>query len=236
MTNNLSPALVLIIADSLALPRQGLPFKHTWPAILSGALKDVTWINRGVRESTTERLNTEGEQGKDCLEWYEPDLVILQLGICDCAPRVMKRSVARLFHRLPFNLGFRFSTLLEKIRGRKVENCYVPISDSEFNIRRYIDRATSIGTQVIVISILPVSQFLFAKNPRIKEQIEKYNAMLNRLSDEFPCLSVIQPFEGLSTIDDLFIDGYHVNQKGSHYIAAKLQPLVCRILTSRQLT
>ena len=224
----------LIIADSLALPRDRIAYEHTWPSLLADDTPDVTWINRAVRQSTTERLNTEGDRGGDCLEVFEPDLVILQLGICDCAPRVLHRRTAAIAYRLPFQLGTHLSSWLERRRGRKVENCFVPLRSFEDNLRSYLARAASQSTQVIALAVLPTSKRLSEKSPLINGQIRAYNATLDRLASEHSNLHVLYGFKGETSIDDLFVDdGYHLNGQGARLIVDRLAPMVRDVLTRR---
>lgn len=54
----------------------------------------LLFFRRGL---TTDVLNTLGggdifTYGSDCLEHFMPDIVILQLGIVDCAPRLFKKK------------------------------------------------------------------------------------------------------------------------------------------------
>lgn len=223
----------LIVADSLALPRGDVAYEHTWPAMLAERLHEVAWINRAQRLSTTERLNGEGNGGADCLEFYAPTLVVLQLGICDCAPRVLHRRTAAVAYRLPMGLGARLSAWLERWRGRKPDNCFVPLPDYERNLRSYLARAAESGATVIAISVLPASRLLASKSPLVGAQIERYNATLDRLAAEFPGLRVLHPFEGLSSIDELFVDGYHLNEQGARRVAAGLEPLAREALSRR---
>ncbi|MEN7432876.1 SGNH/GDSL hydrolase family protein [Chromobacterium sp. TRC.1.1.SA] len=221
----------LIVADSLALPRNDVAYEHTWPGMLEERLPAITWINRAQRLSTSERLNDEGNQGADCLEFYNPDLVVLQLGICDCSPRVLHKRTAAYVYRLPFGLGWRLSSWLEAWRGRKASNCLVPLAAYERNLRGYLVRAAAHDARVIALSTLPASRRLASKNPHIGQQIDAYNAVLDRLAAQFPCLRVLHPFLDMTLIDELFVDdGYHLNEQGARCIAAALEPLVLEAL------
>jgi lysophospholipase L1-like esterase len=223
----------LIIADSLALPRPDVSYEHTWPAMLAERLPGIAWINRAQRLSTTERLNDEGNQGADCLEFYLPDIVILQLGICDCAPRVLHRRTAAVVYRLPFALGTRLSAWLERRRGRKTGNCLVPLQRYEANLRAYLARAAAHGARVIAISILPASRSLASRNPRVAGQIAAYNSVLDRLALEYQGFRVLHPFHAVASIDDLFIDGYHLNERGARLIATGIEPLAREAIAPR---
>lgn len=223
----------LIVADSLALPRGDVNFEQTWPAMLAASLPAITWINRAQRLSTTERLCTEGDQGFDCLEFYRPDLVILQLGICDCAPRVLHRRMAMVLYNLPFGIGARFSAFLESWRGRKVSNCLVSPLSYEANLRAYLARASAHGTHVIAIPIATAGRQLMSKNPGVADQIIRYNRILDRLVLEFGCFKVVYPFDAVEQIDELLVDGYHLNEEGARAVVRELEPLVRKVIALR---
>jgi acyl-CoA thioesterase-1 len=223
----------LIIADSLAMPRDDVGYEQTWPAMLVDRLPAITWVNRAQRLSTTARLNDEGNQGADCLEFYKPGLVVLQLGICDCAPRVLHRRTAAVVHRLPFGLGARLPAWLERRRGRKSSNCFIPLAAYEANLRAYLARAAVHGARVIAISILPASRLLISKNPLVVGQISAYNAVLDRLALELDNFQVLHPFHAAAALDCLFIDGYHVSEQGARVLVDGLEPLICEALASR---
>lgn len=201
--------------------------------MLADRLPAIAWINRAQRLSTTERLNGEGNQGADCLEYYRPDLVLLQLGICDCAPRVLHRRTATAVYRLPFGLGRRVTDLLERRRGRKVGNCFVPLAAYEANLRAYLSRAAAHGTRVIAISVLPASRLLTSKSPLVPSQISAYNEALDRLALEFHGFQVLHPFRGAPSFGELLVDGYHLNAQGARRVAAGLEPLVREALAVR---
>lgn len=226
-------ARALIIADSLALPRGDVGYEQTWPAMLAERLPAIAWINRAQRLSTTERLNDEGNGGADCLDFYKPGLVVLQLGIVDCAPRVLKRRTAAIVYRLPFGLGARLPAWLERRRGRKSSNCFVSVAAYEANLRTYLARAAAQGTRVIAISVLPASRLLTSKNPLVADQIAAYNAVLDRLAREIDHFDVLHPFHAAAAPDDLFIDGYHLNEHGARVVVDGLEPLVHEALAPR---
>jgi acyl-CoA thioesterase-1 len=218
-----SRPLGLIVADSLALPRGDVAYEQTWPAMLALRLPAVAWVNRAQRGSTTERLNGEGNGGADCLEFYRPNIAVLQLGICDCAPRVLHRRTASIVYRLPFGVGSRLSAWLEQGRGRKADNCYVALPDYERNVRAYLTRARACGTTVIAIAVAPATRLMLEKNPLVGGQIEAYNAALDGLAHDFANFRVVHPFRGSASVDEMFVDGYHLNERGARRVAAEVE-------------
>lgn len=217
----------LIIADSLALPRPGVAYEHTWPKLLSDAVPQVDWINRGMRGATTERLSTDGDGGGDCLEFYEPDGVILHLGICDAAPRLFSRKslAMHLIYRLPFGINRKLSTWLERHGGRRIRNAWVSAPQFERNLEEYLIRAQAHHAKVLALYILPVGSRMLMKNPLIARQIEIYNAIYDRLAERHCHLSIVRIFDSSNDIEEFFIDGYHLNEAGGRRVA--------EVLTSR---
>ena len=201
--------------------------------MLAARLPEITWINRAQRLSTTERLYEKGNGGADCLEFYKPDLAVLQLGIVDCAPRVLHRRTAAVVYRLPLGLGTRVPAWLERWRGRKSGNCYVPLAAYEANLRAYLARAQVQGTRVIAISVVPASRLLISKNPLIVGQIAAYNGVLDRLASEIGHFQVVHPFQAAPALDELFVDGYHLNERGARAVIDGLEPLVRSALALR---
>ena len=79
------------------MPRPGVDYEDTWVYKLIEALPEFEFIDKTKRASTSERLVTEGGDninpyGADLLEHYMPDIVVMQIGIVDCAPRYIKRG------------------------------------------------------------------------------------------------------------------------------------------------
>ncbi|HON16100.1 MAG TPA: hypothetical protein PLA51_06445, partial [Spirochaetota bacterium] len=82
---------LLIITDSVSMPRPGIPYESTWIYKLKKEFPNLDIIDKAARGSTSMRLVTEGGGGVDLLETYMPDIVILQIGITECAPRLFKK-------------------------------------------------------------------------------------------------------------------------------------------------
>lgn len=218
----------LIIADSLALPRPGVAYEHTWPSLLGKAMPQLDLICRAMRSATTERLQTEGEHGADCLEFYAPDGVILQLGICDCAPRLLPRKslITQLIYRLPFGLNRLVSNCIESCGGRREGNAWVSQIQFEENLDHYLMRARGLGVAVVALCIFPVTQSLLVKNPSLNQQIIKYNQIYHKLSERHANLFLLHVFEPGEDVEAYFIDGYHLNEVGGRRVAAALEALL----------
>ena len=207
----------MVIADSLALPRPGVPYEATWPYLIERKFSDWDWVNLARRTSTTKRLVTDGDAGADCLEFYEPDGVILQLGICDCAPRLYRQGsvMQHLIYRLSGNIGRNISTLFERYRGRLVSNAMVSADQFRINLENYLQRCKRSETKVIVLEIMPVGEDMVSKNPEIVIQIDRYNRIYRELESNSNHMKVVRVFEMGENIESFTIDGYHLNELGN---------------------
>ena len=101
---------VIIITDSVGMPRDELKYEDTWIYMLKNTFKNHDFIDKSARGSTTARLVTEGGSGIDTLETYNPDIVILQLGITECAPRLFKKPGLEFYivSRMPAKLRAKY--------------------------------------------------------------------------------------------------------------------------------
>lgn len=214
----------LIIADSLALPRPGVAYQATWPYLLQREFTNWDWVNLARRSSVTTRLVTDGDSGTDCLELYEPDGVILHLGICDCAPRLYRQGsiIQHLVNRLPGNLGRRISDLLEKYRGRRTGNAMVGERQFRTNLENYLRRCKEAGVTVIALEIIPVGKEMIGKNPEIVGQIEIYNRIYRDIEASSSYLKVVKAHYATANIEQLTLDGYHLNEQGNRLVYRSL--------------
>ncbi len=214
----------LILADSLALPRPGVSYEATWPYLLQREFANWDWVNLARRSSTTSRLVTDGDAGADCLEFYAPDGVILHLGICDCAPRLYRQGsiFQHLVYRLPGNLGRRISDLIERYRGRLVDNALVSERQFWVNLENYLRRCRDAKVKVVALEIMPVGEEMISKNPGIVDQIEKYNHIYRDIQTLSPHMTVVRVFDAASTIEQYTLDGYHLNELGNYRTAQSL--------------
>lgn len=220
----------LIIADSLALPRPGVGYQETWPYLLQRNFTEWDWVGLAQRSSTSKRLVTDGDAGKDCLEFYEPNGVILHIGICDCAPRLYRFGsiCQKIVYRLPSILGRLISVLVERYRGRQVSNALVRPKEFKTNFENYLQRCKKFDVNVIALEIMPVGQKMINKNAAIVTQIKIYNRILHELQSQFDNLYVERIFNEDCDIDSYTTDGYHLNALGSRLTAEVLSEVIKR--------
>lgn len=128
---------VLCIGDSLSLPGHLNSYEDTWFYLLKKGFPDLDFISYFKRQLSTNVLVSMGggengmdkwPKGADCLEAYMPEIVILQLGIVDCAPRLLHNFDKIILKLIPLNHTSNYIKLIKKIRSRNITNTIVSAS------------------------------------------------------------------------------------------------------------
>ena len=206
---------VLVIGDSLSLAREELKFNDTWLSKLENKLfNKYQFIGIQRRGLTTKILSMQ-----DTLEYISPDIIIIQLGIVDCAPRLLWFYEEQIISRLPFFISKRYIQFIKLFRNRNIKRRYV--SKEKFNLllKDYIKRAKDIKVKKIILTPIPEpSTILLNKNSMIKDSIKEYNNILQNFEDNILVFCVEQLSE--KRHGDIFLDdGYHINLTGHKFLA-----------------
>jgi len=220
---------VAIIGDSNAMPREGAVYEHTWPYKLKQRFTDLEFLDFSRRASTSRRLVEEGggyagvKPGADLLEHYMPNMAIIQLGIVDCAPRLLNPN--GIAFKVINNTGSKLKSIiyreLKKILKRDPSKVYVDIKDFSANFNSYLQRAQLISCKVIILLIAEPAHRFIVKNPPIKRNIAIYNQEIVRLSYLYDNCIVIKPFE-VDDVENCLLDEFHYNWKGHAFVAERI--------------
>ena len=100
---------IVILADSLALPRENVGgedlLEATYPFLLDHSLRQRLGaaapiiFERGMRRRTIEYVL---DEWNELVKLRKPDVVIVHVGIVDCAPRVFLRREASFVANIRF--------------------------------------------------------------------------------------------------------------------------------------
>ena len=209
---------ILIVGDSLGLPRINLPYSQTWPFLLSSKLTNYHFVLKLQRALTSKIINS--GVSEDWLEFYCPQYVILQLGIVDCSPRYIKNGglLMKFLSLLPQILKSFFWILIKKSFKRSSKNADINIKDFQNNIEKYISRCEDIGVErIFIIKIAKSGSSMVKQNPNILDQIDSYNKIIEKISYEKNNYTIISSLEKAN--DNYFLeDGYHLNEYGNKQV------------------
>jgi len=203
---------ILILTDSVSLPRkvpERTSYAQTYPALLKDS-DEVYQISIGG--ATSEDIL------KQCVYYsqFEVDIVILQVGIVDCAPRFMTKGELAFFKRIPF-FGLRIIKILNTSFIRKLRKLtYTTEHKFERNISGIINSFKE--KKVIVLGIIPAVEQYEKTLPGVSKNITRYNAILQK-TPFFVDLTGIESY-GMMT------DHHHVNAEGHLFIYSKLISII----------
>ena len=206
---------IVIVTDSLGIPREQpkrMGPKIVWPF----RIKNVSYIHTRTGYTIIDVVRDMDLHIKAC----EPDLIVLQVGIVDCAPRVLSRTEARLIRTIP-GLEAIVGWLIKKyrkqlLRLRKIQ--YVPITVFIEGLKRLKEKNP--GVPIIAVSILPACAAYESLVPGISNEIKKYNSALAEN------LCYIDPYEGFAP-EKLCVDDYHhLNEKGHDLVVKAVNEAV----------
>ena len=235
---------ISILADSLALPREDVasdkPFEVTYPYLLDQSLRRRFGANaplvmeRGMRRRTIEYvLDDWNEQ----VELKSPEVVIVHVGVVDCAPRVFLRRehafVARMklkFLReriLKFAHDHRRAIILRRPR------VYVPLPRFEKHVVEVVQRAQRDRVRLLVfINIISPPESVEERSPGFQRNVERYNQVFAQQATnpqvELVDLNLLLHREGGSA--GLTVDGIHLTERGHMLIAQQLENLVAPLV------
>jgi hypothetical protein len=147
----------------------------------------------------------------------KPDLVFMQCGIVDCAPRALTVMEQQVLTRLPV-LGRPLTTLVRKYskalrKARKMT--YTPVE----TFAEYVARFEVLFGDVHWIGILPATEAYETKLEGICRNIEIYNAALRR--NKYIDTGHFHAF-------DIMADFHHLNCNGHRKMFEALLPIIRR--------
>ena len=223
---------ISIITDSLAMPRvegKDVVYIHeTWPKLLAQKIdnKNFTVAEFTERARDTESLNTE-QIFVETIKFSNPAILILQIGIVECAPRIISKFENKLLNKpfVPNKLRRIIINTRKKNRNKilkkgSLKKVYVKPADFSRNMEGFIDKVKECipNIKIILIPILGDYLFLEEKSLGYLQNINLYNQIIKEISEKKSCTYMIHLTELMN--NNLFYssDGYHLNAAGHEKI------------------
>jgi len=236
---------ILCIGDSTAMPNGvDKQYEDTWQYLLKSTFQSIDCITFFMRGLTTEALVTMGKKieygipkGADLLEFWRPDIVVLQLGVVDCAPRLFNINSfeRKLINRFPLKL-FRdhYIRMVKKMRMRKPEHAIIKPDQFKNNLVDYFNRCQKLKLRKLIVIGIPIpDQRMLDKNPLIIDAIVIYNNIYRQLEKRYPFIKVVFPLDATKYPEEIiYTDGYHPNPLGFKLIFDDLKKTLVELKVS----
>lgn len=204
---------ILFVTDSLALPRdkpEVLSYESTYPQLIKKEIPSAEIQQLSIGGATIDELNRASKYYTS----FKPDVVIVQSGIVDCAPRTMTKFGRQFWSKIPL-LGKGVLAMVSSNAAtfRKLRNTnYTKPKDFVKWLSRLNE--TLADAKIIHIAIMPSSDAYEQKLPGVTSRIEQYNALLAANSSKIIGQNM--------TTDMLMSDHHHLNTKGHQALANDL--------------
>ena len=229
---------VVILADSLALPREGaddIPYEATYPFLLEQRLRrycraeSPVIMERGMRRRTIEYVL---DEWFELVELRRPHLVILHVGIVDCAPRIFLRRERQFIENLrwarlrDFVLAFvhKHRALIIRLRPR----VYVPLESFERLVDQVVDKARQLRIPLVFVNIVSPPDEIENRSPGFQQNVRLYNQVLtskaNGTAVQLIDLNSLSAQRSRSKL--LTGDGIHLTREGHLLLACELERII----------
>jgi acyl-CoA thioesterase-1 len=231
---------ISILADSLSLPREDVGgdelLEVTYPFLLDRSLRkhfgDAAPLifERGMRRRTIEYVIDEWNEQ---VELRKPDVVIVHVGIVDCAPRVFLRREASFVANIRFgwlrDRIFKFSHDHRKGIVKFRRKVYVPLPRFERLVKTVVQKARETNVKSLVfINIICPPDSVEERSPGFQRNVMEYNRVLQEQTKH--AFVTLIDLNGMvkdgGGSEKLTVDGIHLNEQGHILLAEKLEELV----------
>ena len=208
---------ILFLTDSLSLPRVNekeiVLYEDTYLCKLRNTFKNHTIVDSAIGGATIKDLYAQVFYYKS----FKPDLVIIQSGIVDCAPRAYKRIEKKILVELGIISKLKNLTrFLRKNRG------YTLTKMTLFDNYLSLIKKSFENTPLYSLGILEASDEYETIVPGIKNNIRKYNTILEKHTTYINNSDI--PFKAIMN------DHHHLNKHGHQLIYDKLNIIIKKMV------
>jgi acyl-CoA thioesterase I len=236
---------IALLADSLALPREDVGgtglLEVTYPFLLDQSLRRKFGaaapiiFERGMRRRTIEYVL---DEWNELVELRKPQIVIVHVGIVDCAPRVFLRREASMVANIRWaRLRDRIFKFTHDHRRRIVEfrrKVYVPLPRFERLVQQVVEKARETEVKSLVfINIIRPPDSVEERSPGFQSNVIAYNQVLQRQTRHafISLIDLNRMVYDAGGPEALMVDGIHLNEHGHMLLAQELESAILSALS-----
>jgi len=228
---------IALYGDSLAMPRKAIvKYNERYIYLVQ------EWIQKKVSPEYIELKDR--AKGSvtilDMIEQYEHDsgyyefpgdILILQSGVVDCAPRPVAQETREKISRMPAFIKKIVVKYLHRNRSKILQkgNAHVRVEKELFfnSVKQFLQRAQKDYKRIYVINVCPTNKKTEEHSPGFTNNINEYNTLIKKAIKETdsPTISLVDINKYINDrfekIDDYILkeDGHHLTPLGNKIIA-----------------
>jgi len=209
---------IVVIGDSLAMPRYEVSFEDTYPYLLNQELENCEVIVRNRRANTT-KSQVNPQNILDDIVFLKSKTVIIHLGIVDCAPRLFNKFEQLILSKLKginkFIIKFfsKYRFFFTKINPK----VYVNKKEFYHSLLKLIQECKKNGVEnIFVLNICNTNSENKKKSFNFENNIQEYNNILYNVVKEQNV--ILLDVNSKINEDMLLEDGIHLNLIGHRKI------------------
>jgi lysophospholipase L1-like esterase len=220
--------IITILGDSLSMVRseENITLWLTYPYLLIHLLGDSYHIVNRSKRGNTSLIQTNPQYLYDDVQTSESSYVIIQIGICDCSPRIISKYerfiLKYFFHKTLSSYYIRFKSRFRKFFTKNFPKTYVSKSDFELMYKKLLESILQLRTikKVILVNIASTNNINMERSYGFENNINHYNDIIKRLISTNSKCYLIDLFSYTVNDSSLLVDdGIHIT-KEAHCILA----------------
>lgn len=233
-TNRHHTLRIVIVSDSLAMPRKPeICFEDTYGylvgKILRNHFKGCEVFSSSRRSNNIANYSDETTLDDDIF-LYEPDIVVIQLGIVECAPRLFSPRQKKILRRIkPAALRDKIISIFSKRRRFFTEyfpKTDVPLETFSHLYDELVVKILEKGINVILVNIANTNEENKARSHNYAKNIDAYNAVIKNLASKHG-LRLVDSFALSNELPRYTLpDGVHLSVEGNRLLAEKISKAI----------
>ncbi len=219
---------ITILGDSTTLPRpqDGVTIDDTYPLLLA---EHAVVLNKSAISADTDYF-LESRQLHYDIKYANSEYFVLNLGICDCSPRIFTKREKKLIDLL---LDFKATNCLARYylnrlsqnrlhhtKKRQIVN--VQLNRFEQNIREIIKTISDSNPikTIFIVNVLDPSAELDARSYGLKNLVSQYNQVLSDIANSSDTLVKIVDIYSFTKEkpETITPDGHHFKKEGHAFV------------------
>ena len=209
---------IVILGDSLGMPRPDIKLEETYPYLLQQKLSQA-YVYAKHKRANDSAVQSQHLNLQDDLQYMDADILVIHLGIVDCAPRLFSRRQQHSLQYLKFINRFiiAFMSKRRMFFTKHFPKVYVNIDDFEENMQKLILAGKKYAKRVLVVNIADTTESNKQRSYGFENNIREYNRVLSCLSEKHGVELI--DFFSLTTEAMLLDDGIHLSVEGNSVLA-----------------